>query len=102
MAGAGGFARSPRARMVPTGRRHLGSSRGAPALYLFEGHGLGCVRSCNQKRGNLRTRWPDSPMAGIAGADLRGGMRAGLRCAIRQLRSVIWIETIRRELALAS
>jgi GH15 family glucan-1,4-alpha-glucosidase len=34
--------------VAATGRRHLGGARRPAALRLFEGHGLGCIRSCGE------------------------------------------------------
>ncbi len=43
-----------RTHLARAGRRHLGSARAAPAFHLFQGHGLGGVRSRDQERGGIR------------------------------------------------
>ena len=67
--------RSPGANLDRARRGNLGSSRRAPPLHSFQGHGLGRVRSRHQERGDLRAGRAARRMAQAAGEDLRRGLR---------------------------
>ncbi len=61
--------------LAPAGPGHLGNARPAAAFHLFQGDGVGGVRSCDQKRGNVRTGRTDRRLAQAARRDLRRGLR---------------------------
>ena len=61
------------------GPGHLGNARTAAAIHLFQGHGLGCLRSGHQECGDIRAGRPARRLAQAARRDLRGGLRVRLR-----------------------
>ena len=59
-------------------RRHLGDPRRSAAVYLFENHGLGCVRPGHQERNRVRHERADRSMGEDSRSDSRGRVPPGL------------------------
>ncbi len=90
--GLGGAGRAPAASgagLADARPRHLGGAERAAALHLFQGDGLGGLRSRHQERCRLQARRPGRALAAGARQHPRGGVPARLRSGAKQLRAVL-------------
>ncbi len=92
--GAAGFAGD---EVAPARRRNLGDPRRTAALHVFEGDGLGRVRSGREVGRADSAGWPRREVAAHPRRDPRGGVRARLRRVGEHVHAVVRQPRARRQ-----